>query len=211
MKIDLYCPDVEHPTYVALEQWTSCHEHSAIVKLLSRKDELRGGDLLVLVSVPEIFTSEIASKYKSCLVIHGSDLPLGKGWSPIVWQILSGEEQFTLSLIEVSHPVDSGDIWYKASLHISKTALFDEIQELIASKTIELIAYAIENFNGISPKPQIGESTFYPRRSPADSELDPSRTLESLFDQLRVSDPNRYPAFFHLRGKTFRLTISEHS
>jgi len=100
---------------------------------------------------------------------------------------------------------------HKASLHISKAALFDEIQGLIATKTIELIEFAIRNFDDMSPKSQIGESTFYPRRSPADSELDPSQTLESLFDQIRISDPKRYPAFFKLRGKTYKLTISEYA
>lgn len=211
MKVDLYCPDITHPTYLALENWISGYKNSSNAKLESTKGNLHGGDLLVLISVPEILSSEIASRYRNCLVIHGSNLPRGKGWSPIIWELLSGEKHFTISLIEASHPVDSGKIWHKVHFEIPRDALFDEIQNAISSKTIELIDFAIYNLDSISPKSQVGESTFFPRRTPDDSELDPSKPLEFLFDQIRASDPNRYPAFFRLRGKKYKLIISEHS
>lgn len=210
MKVDLYCPDSTHPTYLALENWIGGYDSSAFTKLESTKDNLHGGDLLVLISVPEILTSEFLSRYRLCLVIHGSNLPIGKGWSPIVWQLLAGEKDFTMSLIEASHPVDSGDIWHKVHFEIPRDLLFNEIQNLISSKTIELIDFAIYNLDSTSPECQVGESSFFPRRTLDDSELDPSKPLELLFDQIRVCDPNRYPAFFRLRGKKYKLTISEH-
>ena len=58
------------------------------------------------------------------------------------------------------------------------------------------------------PQPKEG-ATHWPKRNPADSQLDVSKTLSELFDQIRVCDPDRYPAFFELRGHAFKLKIEK--
>ena len=50
---------------------------------------------------------------------------------------------------------------------------------------------------------QHGEARHYRRRWPADSELDPERSLAEQFNLLRVVDNQRYPAFVHWRGRRF--------
>jgi len=54
---------------------------------------------------------------------------------------------------------------------------------------------------------QSGDESFYPRRRPDDSRLDPSRTLAEQFRLLRVVDNDRYPAFFEWRGSMYTLRI----
>jgi methionyl-tRNA formyltransferase len=53
------------------------------------------------------------AKYDSSLVLHASDLPAGRGWSPHIWAITNGAESVTLSLLEAEDQVDSGRIWKK--------------------------------------------------------------------------------------------------
>ena len=55
--------------------------------------------------------------------------------------------------------------------------------------------------------PQTGDESFYPRRKPDDSRLDPSRTLADQFHLLRVVDNERYPAFFESCGSLYTLRI----
>jgi methionyl-tRNA formyltransferase len=47
------------------------------------------------------------------------------------------------------------------------------------------------------------------RRTPADSQLDPTRALSELFDQIRVAVPERFPAFFEMHGMTFDLFLKK--
>jgi len=49
----------------------------------------------------------------------------------------------------------------------------------------------------------------YRRRRPADSRLDPDRTLAEQFELLRVVDNDRYPAFFEWRGRCYEVKINQ--
>jgi methionyl-tRNA formyltransferase len=52
-------------------------------------------------------------------------------------------------------------------------------------------------------------SAYYVLRATAtgNSELDTGETLAGQFDQMRVSDNDRYPAFFKYRGEAYGLRI----
>jgi len=57
---------------------------------------------------------------------------------------------------------------------------------------------------------QILES-FYLRRRPEDSRLDPDKTIREQFNLLRVVDNEKYPAFFDLHGQRFLLKVEKAS
>jgi methionyl-tRNA formyltransferase len=69
------------------------------------------------------------------------------------------------------------------------------------------MTWAIDHCDRASPYPQRGTPTKHRRRVPADSEIDPSRSLAECFDLIRVADPERYPAYFTLHGRKFRIAI----
>lgn len=210
MGFDVFCSDALHPTFLALIDWAKKTSSNEEILVTTEKSNLAGGNFLILVSVTEIFPPALIAKYDHALVVHGSDLPNGRGWSPMVWQLIAGQQDFTLSLIEATYPVDSGRIWSKINFQILSNALFGEIQDAIAENTIKLLTDLIDNHDSVSPQEQIGEITYFKRRTPADSELDPRKSIEENFDLIRVSDPVRYPAFFELRGKRFSLQIKEY-
>ena len=64
---------------------------------------------------------------------------------------------------------------------------------------------------GRTPIPQNAESepSYYRTRTPADSGIDPSLTLQALFNQLRLMDPERYPAFFYLHGHKYTIELKK--
>ena len=47
----------------------------------------------------------------------------------------------------------------------------------------------------------------YCRRTPKDSYLDPEKTLNQLFDQIRMSDPKRFPAVVEIHGEKFKVLM----
>ena len=71
--------------------------------------------------------------------------------------------------------------------------------------------YAVKNVNNIIPYEQSNliEPTYYPRRKPSDSMLDPSKSIESQFNLIRICDPGRFPAYFYLNGYKYSLTLEK--
>lgn len=69
------------------------------------------------------------------------------------------------------------------------------------------MTWALHHCDSSSPIPQVGDPTYYRRRTPEDSRVDPARPLAEAFDLLRIADSARYPAFVAMRGRRFRIQI----
>jgi methionyl-tRNA formyltransferase len=211
MKISILCSSQKHPVNIWLDNWIEQYGNIHEISLFRKKEELIGGDILFLISCNEIINRSDRNMYLKTLVIHASDLPLGRGWSPHVWSILQGENEIVVTLLEAEDKVDSGDIWKKNRLAISPDALHHEINELLFCEEINLMTFAIENFNKITPVPQDPEisPTFFPLRTPKESEINPAQSIEEQFNLIRISDPERYPAFFKLHGHVYKIKLEK--
>lgn len=211
MKISFLTSDEDHPINSVLERLISSWNGVHVCQLVRSKSDLAGGDFLFLISCSEKISLEDRSKYQHSLVLHASDLPLGRGWSPHIWQIIEGKTEIILSLLEVEDVIDSGRIWKQKVCKIPTAALWDEINEIIFSAEVELIEFAVREFESVVPSRQDSEKrpTYYAKRSPADSELNPEVSIADQFDLIRVCDPTRFPAFFYFRGKRFKLYLEE--
>ena len=208
MKITILITSEEHPICPWIERWGERQkEHQ--VSIIHSKDELQSGDILFLISCSEIVDKTDRAKFKKTLVIHASDLPEGRGWSPHIWSLLAGAKQIVVSLLEAQDVVDSGDIWHKLKIDIPETALYDEINQRLFTAEIQLMDFAINHFDSIKPikQPEQIPMPSWPQRKPSDSEMDINKTLNEQFNLLRVCDPNRFPAFFYKDGKKFILKI----
>ena len=211
MRIDLLCTNLAHPVVPALRRWIDIHDGTHDLRLIHNKAQLARGDILYLVSCSQLLSREDRARYAHVMVLHASDLPEGRGWSPHVWDILDGKEKLTLSLLTAEDGVDTGAIWAKRCFSVPRHALYDEINELLFQAELDLMDRGIEMVAaGDSPVPQqAAGSSYRPRRSPEDSRLDPARSLADLFDQIRVADPNRFPAFFEMHENTYDITLKK--
>lgn len=172
-------------------------------KLIYNHSEVKKGDVLCLLSCEKLFSNLDLNKFN--LVVHESDLPQGKGWSPVTWQVLEGKKKIPITLFEAEKSVDSGVIYLKDYIHLEGHELNTEIKHLQGDATIQIIMkFLKEKPQGT---PQEGESTFYPRRRVSDSELDLNKTIEEQFDLLRVCDNERYPAFVIKDGIKYLFKI----
>jgi len=211
MKISIVCSNPAHPVNRYLQQWIEAHSQRHEIALVRRKRELVGGDLLLLVSCGEIVTASDRAAYKKSLVLHASDLPKGRGWSPHIWEIASGAQHITLTLLEAQDKVDSGKIWKKVQIPISQTVLWDEINHALFCAEMELMDFAIDAFESIEPAEQATEvePTYFRLRTPDDSRIDPEVSIADQFDLIRVCDPVRFPAFFEYRGQKYVLKLEK--
>lgn len=211
MRITFLCSDPNHPVNPYLRNWIHLNKDDHEICFARKKDDLTSGDFLFLISCSEIIGKSERLKFGSTLVLHASDLPLGRGWSPHIWQILNGADKIVLSLLEANDAVDSGDIWQKKVLEIPAHFLWDEINHLLFSAEIELIDFAIKNYEEITPikQNQSIEPTYYPRRTPEHSRLDPDLSIACQFNLIRVCDPVRFPAYFVINDRKYRLLLEK--
>jgi len=209
MNISVLITSKEHPANVYIKKWKE-NNNKHKISIVHSKEELTFGDILFLISCSEIVSKREREAYKKTLVIHASDLPVGRGWSPHIWEIINGATEITISLLEAEDKVDTGDIWKKISVPILESAIFDEINELIFNTELELMDFAIMNFDIVKPKKQLEiGSTYWPKRLPSDSQVDINKSISEQFNLIRVCDPNRFPAFFYKDGEKFNITIKK--
>lgn len=211
MRIDLLCTDPTHPVVSVLYRWITDRSTEHELRLIHDKSELMDGDLLYLVSCSQLISREERALYTHVMVLHASNLPEGRGWSPHIWEILDGKEGLTMSLLTAEDEVDTGAVWAKRSFSVPRHALHDEINALLFQIELDLMDEGITMVSkGEAPIPQISEgASYYPRRTPENSRLDTTRTLAELFDQIRVADPKRFPAFFEMHGQIYELTLKK--
>ena len=209
MNVTVLSTDRRHPVWPALEGWQrDMRARGHDVVLCSDKAEALGGDILFLVSCSQIVGDAERQRYEQVLVLHASELPQGRGWSPHIWSIVGGADRLTVCLIEARDPVDTGDVLLRATVGLDGHELLAEINARLFACELDLMTQAVERGAPIAGTPQAGEAGPYLRkRTPEDSRLDPSRTIADQFDLLRVVDNERYPAFFDHRGHRYLIKI----
>lgn len=211
MEISILCTDRFHPVVQRLNEWVKkMREKQHNVSLIFDRSDLSGGDILFLVSCIQMIGDSEREKFKSILVLHASDLPKRRGWSPHIWSILDGENEITVSLLEASEPIDSGLIWLKTSFLLEGHELLDEINNKLFDAEIFLMTQVLDRADDINPSKQVGDPGSYMRkRTPADSEIDPRLSIVEQFNLLRTIDSDRYPAFFCHLGHKFQIKIEK--
>jgi methionyl-tRNA formyltransferase len=173
-------------------------------------EDVEKGDVCFFLGCTKIAKEALLNKNKHNLVVHESDLPKGKGFAPVAWQILEGNHEIKVCLIEACNEVDSGDIWLSDVIRLSGTELLAEWRELQGNISIELALRFVREYSTLKAIKQSGKSTSYPRRGPNDSQIDLDKSFRDLIPLLRVVDNNDYPAFFEYKGCKYKIEISKY-
>ena len=172
-------------------------------------DDIKDGELAFFLSCEKIIKQPIRDKNKHNLVVHSSPLPAGKGWSPMTWTILAGENVITNTLFEAVDAVDAGVIYIQNSITFEGGELLPELQAAQGQAIVDIIIEFVSAYPEVIERgeEQVGEESFYERRRPEDSKLDPNKTIADQFNLLRVVDNEKYPAFFNYKGSKYILKI----
>lgn len=178
-------------------------------KLCRAHQEIGNGAAAFYLGCIKIAPPDILQRNHRNLVVHESALPQGKGFAPMAWQILEGQHKIPVCLLEAVDGVDSGPVIYRDKIILSGDELHDEWRRLQGEKTVELCLRFLNENTPPKGDPQTGAETFYTRRRPEDSRIDPAKTIAEQFDLLRIVSNKDYPAFFEYRGQRYILKIEK--
>jgi hypothetical protein len=175
------------------------------------ESELKSADLCFYLSFSKIATKKSLEKFKHNLVVHSSNLPKGRGWSPLTWQILEGKKMITTSLFEADEDVDRGKIYLQKDLEFSGFELLDELRMMQGDLIIGMCSEFISTYPDVLLRAQVqeGEGSYYERRRPGDSELNPDMSIREQLDLIRVADNINYPAYVEIDQHHYEFWIKK--
>ena len=201
---------VDNPSWIlphAQALVDACLARGDRARLIRNASEAAEGGVLYLLGCVQLLPAEQRSLYRRVLVVHESNLPQGRGFSPLTWQTLAGEMEIPICLLGAVEEADAGPVIYRDWLRFDGTELIPEMRLAQGRKTVELALRFLDAAAPTEGEPQTGEPTSFARRRPEDSRLDPNRSLAEQFSLLRVVDNEAYPAFFDYRGRRYILKI----
>lgn len=169
-------------------------------------NDLPEADVSFYLGCVNLTPPAVLARSKKNLVAHASDLPKGRGFSPMTYMILEGKNDIPLCLLEMAESADAGPIVFKESIKYEGHELLGELQQKLGQAQVDIcLKYLSENMpDGVA---QNGEPSFYKRRKPEDSKIDPNKTISEQFNQFRVADNEKYPVYFEKDGKKYILKI----
>lgn len=148
-----------------------------------------------------IIPASIYNNY-CCIVFHMTDLPFGRGGSPLQNLISRGYKSTKISALKVQKGIDTGDIYLKKELKLDGTA--SEIFKRAAGVIEDMISDIINQ--NLSPIPQTGEITEFKRRKPEESNLAELNDITKVYDYIRMLDCEGYPyAFLETKDLKFEF------
>ena len=150
-----------------------------------------------------IIPKEIFDNYE-CIVFHMTDLPYGRGGSPLQNLIELGHTKTYISAIRVEEGIDTGPIYLKKKLGLQGTAkeIFLRAADVIEQIIDEILKKEIQ------PKQQTGKETLFKRRTPEQSSIMNLNSLEKVYNHIRMLDCEGYPAAF-LETDYFKVEFTE--
>lgn len=133
------------------------------------------------------------------VIFHMTDLPYGRGGSPLQNLIQRGHNSTMLTALRCIAELDAGPIYSKEPLSLQGTAeeIFLRADDLIEAMIARIVCEQLE------PQPQQGKPELFSRRKPAQSNLNscPAGDLAAWYDQIRMLDAQGYPhAFLEFEG-----------
>jgi len=135
--------------------------------------------------------ADIHSSFE-CVIFHMTDLPFGRGGSPLQNLVLRGVENTMLTALRCVDELDAGPVYLKRPLSTLGTA--EEVFLRAAALMEEMIVEIVERRP--QPQPQSGEPVVFGRRTPAQGNLRQASTPAQAYDLIRSLDAEGYPQAF---------------
>lgn len=159
-------------------------------------------DYILLPHWSYIISDDITQNW-NCVVFHMTDLPYGRGGSPLQNLIVRGHKETKISAIKVTAKLDGGPVYMKKPLSLEGSAqeIFVRCSDVIFN---EMIPRFLEEH--LEPVEQTGEPVIFKRRTEKDGEITSDMELDKIYDYIRMLDAEGYPRAFMDFGE-YRLSF----
>lgn len=138
-----------------------------------------------------IIPETVHSRFR-CVVFHMTDLPYGRGGSPLQNLIMRGHTETRISALQCVSELDAGPIYLKRPLSLDGTA--EQILTRASSLIEEMIAEILTERP--HPVPQTGEVVAFTRRRAEDGDIGRLENAGQVYDHIRMLDGEGYPPAF---------------
>lgn len=138
-----------------------------------------------------MISAEIFNAFE-CIIFHMTDVPFGRGGSPLQNLISRGIYETKISALRCVKELDAGPVYLKRPLLLHGNA--EEIYQRVAMVVEGMIVEIIEKQP--KPLPQQGEPVRFRRRKPEESDISKVESLQKAFDYIRMLDADGYPRAF---------------
>lgn len=182
-------------------------ELSHSVSVINKTGDIENGDICFILSFSKILDKSSLDKNKNNIVVHASDLPLGKGFSPMQWTILKGENEIILTLFEATEELDAGPFYFKESVVFNGHELYEEMRKIIGKKIVKMCIKYVNARETLVAKNQEGVDSYFDKRTIQDDEIDPSKSIIEQFNHFRIADNENFPLYFFKNGKKYYIKI----
>lgn len=138
-----------------------------------------------------IIPQSVHSNFR-CVVFHMTDLPYGRGGSPLQNLIVRGHKDTQISALRCIEDVDAGPIYLKRPMTLTGNAedILKRAAVLISEMIVEIVS------KGIKPVLQEGRVAKFQRRTRAQSSMDEVKNVSAAYDFIRMLDADGYPRAF---------------
>lgn len=143
---------------------------------------------------------------RECVIFHMTDLPYGRGGSPLQNLIVRKVEVTQLSALRCSTEIDAGPVYLKMPLSTLGSA--EEVFLRAAKLMLPMIVRIARE--KIQPRTQIGDPVTFDRRRPEQGNLIDAPDLTGVHDLIRMLDAEGYPQAFVEVGP-LRMTFTRAS
>jgi methionyl-tRNA formyltransferase len=139
---------------------------------------------------------EIWSRFE-CVCFHMTDVPYGRGGSPLQNLIAAGHEHTVVSALQMVGEMDAGPVYAKRPLSLEGRA--EDIYVRAGGVCIDIIRWMV----AYEPTTvaQAGEAVVFKRRRPEQSEMPTAGDLKAIYNHIRMLDAPSYPSAFVLHGE----------
>lgn len=141
----------------------------------------------------------------NCIVFHMTDLPFGRGGSPLQNLIVRGIYTTKVSALKVDAGIDTGPIYLKKDFDISHGSA-EELYKDLSRTSFKMISEILET--SPLPQQQEGNVTSFKRRTSDESAIPQDIHGQQLYDFIRMLDAPGYPKAF-ISTPTNTLIFSE--
>jgi len=181
-----------------------------INNLLEELQKFGPCEFLITAGYPFILKPEVLSCCKYNINVHPTLLPKYRGPN-IEWNIIAnGEIETGVTIHFLSTLADKGNIILQEKVELTN---FDTIYSLLR-KTSEIEPALLLKAMNMARDGDEGfvqdetKASYYPKlRTAEDSEIDPSKSINELYNSIRASDPDRFPAFFFKDGEKIGVKL----
>lgn len=159
---------------------------------------------LLSLGFPYIVPKELFERHPLALNVHPTLLPRYRGPTTGAYILMNNEQESGSTVHYMTELMDRGDIVAQSRVALTPFETLRSLQRKVYSREPDLVMEALaalENGAEVQLQDENLASEFPKKRTPADSEIDPTRPLNELFNQIRACDPDEFPAFFMMHGQ----------